>query len=89
MSSSKKNTTPAHNILLNGCFRSGTTLLDKVLHAHPKIIMASQPFPALYARTLASTADELLAAGRRRPLDLLLEPAGLGQQDGGLEFGHP
>lgn len=48
MSGRKKITTPAHNILLNGCFRSGTTLLDKVLHAHPEIIMASQPFPVLY-----------------------------------------
>ena len=39
---------PSQNILLNGCFRSGTTLLDKLLHAHPQIIMASQPFPNLY-----------------------------------------
>ena len=48
MSESKNIKTPAHNILLNGCFRSGTTLLDKVLHAHPKVVMASQPFPVLY-----------------------------------------
>lgn len=42
------------NILLNGCFRSGTTLLDKLLHTHQSIVMASQPYPVLffYAKSL-------------------------------------
>lgn len=48
MSDTKKGSLNSHNILLNGCFRSGTTLLDKLLHSHPGIVMASQPFPVLY-----------------------------------------
>lgn len=34
--------------LLAGCYRSGTTLLEKLLHAHPRASVASQPFPLLY-----------------------------------------
>jgi len=48
MGERKKPGDAVYNIMLNGCFRSGTTLLDKLLHAHPDIVMASQPFPVLY-----------------------------------------
>jgi len=34
--------------LITGVYRSGTTLLDKVLHHHPSLVAASQPFPILY-----------------------------------------
>ncbi|MEO0293177.1 MAG: sulfotransferase domain-containing protein [candidate division WOR-3 bacterium] len=35
-------------IFVTGCYRSGTTLLEKLLHSHKKIVVASQPFPVLY-----------------------------------------
>ena len=34
--------------LVTGCYRSGTTLLEKLLHAHPSICIGSQPFPVIY-----------------------------------------
>lgn len=40
-----------------------------------------EPFPALYARALCSTADRLLNEGKRRPLHLL-EAAGFHRLDG-------
>ncbi len=36
------------NLLITGCYRTGTTLIEKLLHSHPKICIASQPFPVLY-----------------------------------------
>ncbi|MBV1900484.1 MAG: sulfotransferase [Kordiimonadaceae bacterium] len=35
-------------ILVTGCYRSGTTLVEKILNMHPSITIASQPFPILY-----------------------------------------
>jgi hypothetical protein len=35
-------------IFLTGVYRSGTTLLDKVLNSHPQVSVFSQPFPPLY-----------------------------------------
>lgn len=37
------------SLFITGCYRSGTTLLEKLIHAHPQISIASQPFPLLYA----------------------------------------
>ncbi|MEE3370457.1 MAG: sulfotransferase [Planctomycetota bacterium] len=34
--------------LVTGCYRSGTTLLEKLLHSHPVICIGSQPFPVSY-----------------------------------------
>ena len=34
--------------LVTGCYRSGTTLLEKLLHSHPAICIGSQPFPVSY-----------------------------------------
>ena len=34
--------------LVTGCYRSGTTLLEKLLHHHPAICIGSQPFPIAY-----------------------------------------
>ena len=36
------------NILVTGCYRSGTTLIEKLIGSHPEICIASQPFPILY-----------------------------------------
>lgn len=37
-----------NNFLLTGMFRSGTTLLARMLHAHPSIICASDPFATIF-----------------------------------------
>ncbi|KAA9340832.1 sulfotransferase [Adhaeribacter soli] len=36
---------------ITGTYRSGTTLLDKILHNHPKASCLSQPTPALFLET--------------------------------------
>lgn len=35
-------------LLVTGCFRSGTTLVEKLLHQHPALCVASQPLSQLY-----------------------------------------
>jgi len=40
--------TPPASLFVTGCYRSGTTLLDKLLHAHPRLSIATQPMPLLY-----------------------------------------
>jgi hypothetical protein len=59
--------TYAAELLVTGCYRSGTTLLEKLLHAHPASCVASQPFPVLYAyvKNLFDVSRGLL---RRYPL---------------------
>lgn len=37
-----------NSIFITGFLRSGTTLLEKLLHNHPQIAIASQPFPFLF-----------------------------------------
>ncbi len=39
------------NLLITGCYRTGTTLIEKLLHSHPELCVASQPFPVLYFYT--------------------------------------
>lgn len=63
------------NLLVTGCYRSGTTLLEKLLHQHPAVTVASQPMPALYhvVKQRFLDAREL---DRRYPLNhLFLEDA--------------
>ena len=57
-------------LMVTGCYRSGTTLLEKVLHNHPQVICASQPFPVLYffVKELFHRAKGLT---RRYPLEHL------------------
>lgn len=57
-------------LLLTGCYRSGTTLLEKLLHNHPDVCLASQPFAVLYFHAKQAF---LAARGlqRRYPLDHL------------------
>ena len=38
------------SIFITGLYRSGTTLLEKLIHNHPKCFVASQPFPKLYIK---------------------------------------
>lgn len=63
------------HLLVTGCYRSGTTLLEKLLHAHPSSCVASQAFPVLFFM-----AKETFLASRqiesRYPLDHLF-----GQQE--------
>jgi hypothetical protein len=54
-------------LIVTGCYRSGTTLLEKLLHAHPQALVASQPFPALYAH-VKELFDAARGLERRYPL---------------------
>jgi hypothetical protein len=54
-------------LLVTGCYRSGTTLLEKLLHAHPRMCVASQPFPVLYAY-VKQLFDDSRGLQRRYPL---------------------
>jgi hypothetical protein len=40
--------TKSGSLLVTGSYRSGTTLLEKLLHHHPRLCVGSQPFPILY-----------------------------------------
>lgn len=57
----------APGLFLTGCYRSGTTLLEKLLHAHPQVSVASQPFPLLYFGVKAAFLRER-GLERRYPL---------------------
>jgi Sulfotransferase domain len=61
-----------HNIFIVGCYRSGTTLLEKLLHQHDQICIASQPFPDLffYCKALYFSSVGL---SRRYPLEHLFK----------------
>lgn len=56
------------SLLVTGCYRSGTTLLEKLLHAHPRLCVASQPFPVLYFQVKAAF-DDFISHAARYPLD--------------------
>jgi len=64
---------PRH-LLVTGPTRSGTTLVARLLDAHPEVTIASQPFPSVY---IEAGADFLAARGLPRPAlplgDLFLE----------------
>jgi hypothetical protein len=65
--------TPPASLFITGCYRSGTTLLDKLLHAHPRLSIASQPLPLLYTAFKEAFYRER-GLRRRYPLeDLFLE----------------
>jgi hypothetical protein len=57
-----------NSLFLTGLYRSGTTLLDKLLHAHPRISMASQPCSVLFTGFKQRFLDQQGLA-RRYPLD--------------------
>lgn len=60
----------AKQLLVTGCYRSGTTLLEKLLHSHPSICVGSQPFPILYFFAKTAFLQER-GLTRRYPLDHL------------------
>ncbi|MDH3261189.1 MAG: sulfotransferase [Acidimicrobiia bacterium] len=39
---------PPDHLFITGCYRSGTTLMEKLLHQHRQVSVASQPAPVLY-----------------------------------------
>lgn len=63
------------SLLVTGCYRSGTTVLEKILNMHPRVICASQPFPVLYffVKELFLEEQELR---RRYPLGHLFREDG-------------
>ncbi|MBK8011011.1 MAG: sulfotransferase [Deltaproteobacteria bacterium] len=62
-------------LLVTGCYRSGTTVVEKVLNMHPAVTVASQPFPVLYFM-VKEQFNKTLGIERRYPLDhLFLEDA--------------
>ena len=65
----------ARLLFVTGCYRSGTTLLEKLLHRHPRVCIGSQPFPILYFHVKEQFL-KLRNLERRYPLDhLFLEHA--------------
>lgn len=56
------------HMFLTGCYRSGTTLLEKLLHGHQAMCVASQPFPILYHLAKERFLEERRLI-RRYPLD--------------------
>lgn len=69
-----------HNLLITGCYRSGTTLVEKVLNQHPGLAVASQPFPVLYALLKERFLAERNLT-RRYPLDHLFLESGFTRAD--------
>ena len=63
------------DLFATGCYRSGTTLLEKLLHVHPQVTIASQPMPALH-HVVKQRFLDARGLQRRYPLDhLFLEDA--------------
>lgn len=57
-------------ILVTGCYRSGTTVVEKILNMHPSITVASQPFPILYFM-VKERFNQSIGIEKRYPLDHL------------------
>jgi len=65
----------ADALLVTGCYRSGTTVVEKILNMHREATVASQPFPILYFVS-KERFDASIGIRRRYPLDhLFLEDA--------------
>ena len=58
------------HVLISGCYRSGTTFIEKLLHNHEHICIASQPFPSFYFQCKADF-NYSIGIKRRYPLDHL------------------
>lgn len=55
-------------LFLTGMQRSGTTLLEKLLHAHPRLSVLSQPFPRLFVEAKRAFLAERGRPAERYPL---------------------
>ena len=67
-------------LLVTGCYRSGTTLCEKLIHAHPSACVASQPFPIFYFRVKEAFLRSR-DLRRRYPLDHLFLEDGYHPED--------
>jgi hypothetical protein len=64
-----------NHLLITGCYRSGTTIVEKIINMHPKATVASQPFPILFF-IFKEKFNTIRDIERRYPLDhLFLEDA--------------
>lgn len=70
----------ANPILITGCYRSGTTLVEKLLNGHPQVAVASQPFPVLYTFLKQKFFAER-GLCRRYPLGHMFLETGYGQEE--------
>jgi hypothetical protein len=60
-------------LFVTGMQRSGTTLLDKLLHAHPQVSLLSQPFPLLFVDAKRAFLENLGAVEQYPLAPLFLE----------------
>lgn len=70
----------AQLLFVTGCYRSGTTLLEKLLHSHPQVCIGSQPFPILYFHAKEQFLKQRNLQ-RRYPLDHLFLDDDYGMAD--------
>jgi hypothetical protein len=66
---------PGGILFVTGMQRSGTTLLEKLLHAHPDLSVLSQPFPLLFVEVKRAFLESIGARGaldERYPLGPIL-----------------
>lgn len=54
-------------VFITGMFRSGTTLIARMLHAHPQIAFASDPYARLFKAFRNSAVQSVLGAGQIDP----------------------
>jgi Sulfotransferase family len=50
-------------LFVTGMQRSGTTLLEKLLHAHPELSVLSQPFPLLFVEVKRAFLESIGPSG--------------------------
>lgn len=70
MCSTHRGDSVGSHLLVTGSYRSGTTLIEKLLHTHDNICLGSQPFPILYFHVKKAFLDSIQVE-RRYPLDHL------------------
>lgn len=64
-------------VLVTGCYRSGTTLLEKLLHSHPQVAIGAQPFSPLFWVAMEKFHASM-GITRRYPLGHLFGERGYG-----------
>jgi hypothetical protein len=55
-------------VLVTGAYRSGTTLVEKMLHRHPRVSVLSQPLPLLYVDVMNAFLAGIHRSGNPYPL---------------------
>jgi len=64
-------------VLVTGCYRSGTTLVEKLLHSHPQVAIGAQPFSPLFWIAMEKFHGSM-GITRRYPLGHLFGERGYG-----------